>query len=114
MTLAAFQPLLPEGRALDPLLAQAAELIGEGHRLEAAAGQLSGSLAPLLRAMNSYYTNKIEGQQTRPADIERALLRQFDADKKQARRQRLALAHIEAEQELEATLPKSRADLYAP
>jgi hypothetical protein len=30
--------------------------------------------------MNSYYTNKIESQQTRPADIERALRRDFDAD----------------------------------
>jgi Fic family protein len=114
MPASSFQPLLPEGRSIDPLLAQAAELIAEGYRLEAAAGQLSATLAPLLRAMNSYYTNKIEGQQTRPADIERALHRQFDADQKQARRQRLALAHIEAEVALEATLPGSRAELYAP
>jgi Fic family protein len=64
--------------------------------------------------MNSYYTNKIEGQHTRPADIERALLQQFDADKKQARRQRLALAHIQAEEELEGALPSTRTALYAP
>ncbi len=114
MTAAAFQPLLPEGRSLDALLPRAAELIAEGHRLESAAGQLSGTLAPLLRAMNSYYTNKIEGQHTRPADIERALHREFDADKKQAKRQRLALAHIQAEEALEATLPASRDELYAP
>jgi Fic family protein len=113
MSAASFQPLLPEGRALDPLLAQAAELIAEGHRLEAAAGQLSHKLAPLLRAMNSYYTNKIEGQHTRPADIDRALHRQFDADEKQARRQRLALAHMKAEETLEANLPGSRSGLYA-
>jgi Fic family protein len=50
--------------------------------------------------MNSYYTNKIEGQHTRPADIERALHQEFVADRKQACRQRLALAHIEAEVEL--------------
>src|SRR5262245_10809097 len=64
--------------------------------------------------MNSYFTNKIEGQHTRPADIERALQQQFDADKKQAQRQRLALAHIQAEQELEGTLPGTRKALYAP
>lgn len=58
MTASSFQPLVPEGRSLEPLLARAAELIAEGHRLEAAAGQLSGPLAPLLRAMNSYYTNQ--------------------------------------------------------
>jgi Fic family protein len=113
MTVASFQPLVPEGRSLEPLLTKAAELIGEGHRLEAVAGQLRSTLGPLLRAMNSYYTNKIEGQHTRPLDIERALHRQFDADKKQARRQRLALAHIQAEVALEASLPNSRADLYA-
>ena len=114
MSEAAIQPLVPESRVLGPLLVQAADLIAEGHRLEAAAGQLSGMLAPLLRAMNSYYTNKIEGQQTRPADIERALLRQFDADEKQAKRQRLALAHIRAEQALEDHLPATRAELYLP
>jgi Fic family protein len=96
------------------LLSRAAELIAEGHRLEAAAGQLSRTLAPLLRAMNSYYTNKIEGQHTRPADIERALHQHFDADKRQARRQRLALAHMQVEATLEASLPTSRAELYAP
>jgi Fic family protein len=113
MPASSFQPLLPEGGSIDPLLALAAELIAEGYRLEAAAGQLSDTLAPLLRAMNSYYTNRIEGQQTRPTDIERALHRQFDADQVQARRQRLALAHIEAEVALEATLPGSRAELYS-
>ena len=109
-----FQPLLPETRTLAPLLVQAAQLIAAGHRLEATAGQLSVTLAPLLSAMNSYYTNKIEGQHTRPADIERALQRDFDADKKQAKRQRLALAHIQAEAALEASLPASRSELYAP
>ena len=55
--------------------------------------------------MNSYYTNKIEGQHTRPIDIERALNKQFDADKKQAQKQRLAVAHIQTEEELENELP---------
>lgn len=36
------------------------------------------------------YSNRIEGQQTRPADIERALEKKFDADQAQARKQRLA------------------------
>ena len=35
------------------------------------------SLAPLLRAMNSYYTNKIEGQHTLPVEIEQALRKEF-------------------------------------
>ena len=106
MSASAFKPLLPEERAQAPLLAQAAVLIAEGHRLESAAGQLGATLRPLLWSMNSYYTNKIEGQHTRPRDIERALHQQFDADKKQARRQRLALAHIQAERRARRRAPE--------
>jgi Fic family protein len=103
-----FQPLLPDERARSPLVERAAALVAEAHRLESAAGALTGALGPLLRAMNTYYTNKIEGQQTRPADIERALAKRFDADEHQAKKQRLALAHIETEAELEAELEGSR------
>jgi Fic family protein len=100
---ASFAPLFPEERALGPLLERAAALIADGYRLGGQASPpLRRSLAGLLRAMNSYYTNKIEGQQTLPADIERAVHRQFDADRERARRQRLALAHMEAEQSLES------------
>ncbi len=109
-----FEPLLPDSGVSQALLGQAQALVAESHRLEAAARGLSVALGPLLRAMNSYYTNRIEGQHTRPHDIERALARDFDADKEQARKQRLAVAHIEAEVELEATLPEQRAELYAP
>jgi Fic family protein len=55
--------------------------------------------------MNCNYSNKIEGQQTRPADIERALRRDFDADAALARKQRLAVAHMEVEQQLEQAVP---------
>jgi Fic family protein len=64
--------------------------------------------------MNSYYSNRIEGQHTRPIDIERALTQSFDADRELARKQRLAVAHIEAESALEASLPPARTALYAP
>ncbi|HEY6281524.1 MAG TPA: Fic family protein [Burkholderiales bacterium] len=65
--------------------------------------------------MNSYYTNKIEGQHTLPKDIERAIRRDFDADAALAKKQRLALAHIEVEEALEqkvnGTVPR---DLFTP
>lgn len=64
--------------------------------------------------MNSYYSNKLEGQHTRPVEIEQALAQQLDADEKRASKQRLALAHIDAEVALEATLPTNRVELYAP
>ena len=101
--LSVFQPLFPEEHVLAPLQERAAELIGGCHRLTAQAGtRLAAALRPLLRAMNSYYTNKIEGQHARPPDIERALVAQFDADVVAARKQRLALAHMAAEAELES------------
>jgi energy-converting hydrogenase Eha subunit F len=76
MSTSGFQPLLPDDRAAAPLLERAAELVAEGDRLESSAGTLASTLTPLLRSMNSYYSNKIEGKQTRPADIERALAKQ--------------------------------------
>ena len=109
-----FYPLLPDEKAGGPLLSQAADLVAECYRLTYVAGGIIAALHPLLRCMNSYYSNKIEGQHTRPADIQRALELQFDADLKQAQKQRLAVAHIEAEQALEAELPSDRTDLYAP
>ena len=108
-----FHPLIPEARTLGALLDRAALLVAEGHRLEAAAGTWAATLRPLLRSMNSYYTNRIEGQHTRPADIELALLKQFDADKKQAQKQRLAVAHIQTEEAFERELPATPAPLFA-
>ncbi|MCU0949955.1 MAG: Fic family protein [Burkholderiaceae bacterium] len=54
--------------------------------------------------MNSYYSNLIEGQGTHPLNIEAALRKDFSESPDTARRQRLAVAHIEAERELEHLL----------
>ena len=96
------QPLYPEDRVTGPLLQLAAKLVAECHRLGGQAGEpVVRALRPKLRAMNSYYTNKIEGQHSLPGDIERAVRREFDADAALAKKQRLALAHMEVEQQLE-------------
>src|SRR6185436_5044676 len=105
MGAAGFHPLLPDEAARAPLLEQAEALVAEGHRLQPSAGGVATALSPLLRCMNSYYSNEIEGQHTRPGAIQRALDRQFDADLEKARKQRLAVAHIDAERALEAAVP---------
>ena len=111
--LSAYQPLYPEERVLAPLRELAAQLIAECHRL-APGAPLARALRARLRAMNSYYTNQIEGQHTRPADIERALRRKFDADAAIAARQRLALAHMKVEEELEQKLDwRTPQDLFS-
>lgn len=96
-----FEPLLPQKR-LDGLRARTRALIGQSLRLAggAHASTIAG-LRELVRAMNSYYSNRIEGQGTHPLNIERALRSDFSDRPDVARLQRLALAHIEAERELE-------------
>ncbi len=96
------EPMLPNDAELIPLLELAADLRTECATLGALIGQESRlALGPLLRAMNSYYTNKIEGQHTYPADLETAMARKFSDDQEIQRRQTLALAHMELEAELE-------------
>ncbi|MCX7178128.1 MAG: Fic family protein, partial [Proteobacteria bacterium] len=96
-----FEPLLPQQR-LDELRRPARAVVERSLRLAGSAHPATmTSLRELVRAMNSYYSNRIEGQSTHPLNIERALRRDFSEQPDVARLQRLALAHIEAEQELE-------------
>jgi Fic family protein len=52
------------------------------------------SLADLVRAMNCYYSNLIEGHDTHPIDIERALRNDYSSDSKKRDLQLEAKAHI--------------------
>ncbi|OLL32175.1 cell filamentation protein Fic [Burkholderia sp. SRS-W-2-2016] len=101
-TVVSFEPLFPEDRVLDPLLDRTAELVDSSRQLQAVQRTpLALALIPQLRAMNSYYTNKIEGQHTTPAKIEAALMRDYSPDHTERKKQRLAIAHIAAETALE-------------
>ena len=89
------EPLIPEAKELAALLELASELRQKSFKI--AVNPLPGlnkRLTILLRAMNSYYTNKIEGQHTLPADIEQALNNHFSSDVDIAHRQRVAKAHL--------------------
>ena len=100
-----FEPLLPSEAAAAPLLERASDLARAANALGAVAGQGALlELRTLLRSMNSYYTNRIEGEHTRPSDIELALRQDFSSDADLARRQRLAVAHIHTEERCEAAL----------
>lgn len=55
------------------------------------------ALATLVRAMNCYYSNLIEGHDTHPIDIERALNDDYSADAKKRDLQLEAKAHIEVQ-----------------
>ncbi len=96
-----FEPLLPKQR-MGELQSQALEieekssLLGNGIHLTTLT-----SIQELVRSMNSYYSNRIEGQSTHPANIERALARDFSDKPDIAKLQRVAIAYINAEKELE-------------
>ncbi len=55
---------------------------------------VSAALADLVRAMNCYYSNLIEGHDTHPVDIERALRRDYSADPRTRNLQLEAASHI--------------------
>lgn len=95
-----FEPLLPSAARQEPLLSKAHDLARAATALSSQA--IATELRGLLRAMNSYYSNRIEGQHTRPYELEQALRQDFSHDSKLAGRQRLAIAHIDAEADLEA------------
>ena len=107
-----FEPLLPRLQ-LGALIESTREVIEKAYRLQhAVAPSTRRALQDLVRGMNSYYSNRIEGQGTHPVNIERALSADFSAAPHVAQSQRIALAHIEAEKELEATLPQEGVERF--
>ena len=56
------------------------------------------ALADLVRAMNCYYSNLIEGHDTHPVDIERALKNDYSANSEKRNLQLEAKAHIAVQQ----------------
>lgn len=106
-----FEPLLPSAPAMELLLSMAHDLTRAAAPL--AASPAAREMRELLRAMNSYYTNRIEGQHTRPIELEQALRRDFSRDSTLAAKQRLAVAHMEAEAELETRYAGQAAALYS-
>ena len=83
----------------------------------AASARLEGRLAPLaltelrtlLRTVNSYYSNLIEGHKTRLVDIERAMRDDYVAEPEQRDLQIESRIHIEVQQKLEQRLTASPA-----
>lgn len=110
------EPMLPGEHRLGPSLERAHDLIRKSERLAGwcPSGALPG-LRQLLRSMNSYYSNRIEGQHTLPMEIEQALRNDYAQDLDKARRQRLALAHMATEAQLETLWPQwSGAKVWSP
>lgn len=93
----AMEPLvLSEGSRHRPALTDlAVELAGAsaGFRRSLPPG-IVRALADLVRAMNCYYSNLIEGHYTHPVDIERAMQNDYSADPEKRNLQLEAKAHV--------------------
>ena len=61
----------------------------------------AANLAALVRVMNAYYSNLIEGHNTRPKDIERALAGELDADRGRRNLQLEAAAHVRVQAQID-------------
>lgn len=62
------------------------------------------AVAEVVRSMNGYYSNLIEGHKTRPLDIEAALTRNFSSAPQDRQRQLLHYAHLETLRKAEESL----------
>ncbi|HEX9244032.1 MAG TPA: Fic family protein [Anaeromyxobacter sp.] len=67
------------------------------------------ALADLVRSMNCYYSNLIEGHDTHPVDIERALRNDYSADRRKRDLQLEAKAHVEVQKWIDKGGLKDRA-----
>jgi Fic family protein len=96
----AMEPLFPDD--------ESGELESLAISLISKSGRLSGTMNPetrkavsdFLRPMNSYYSNLIEGHDTHPIDIEKALRNDFSDDKIKRDLQKEAHAHIRLHEEI--------------
>ncbi len=88
------EPLVPEEGvreledAVVQLVEEASQLAGRTHPI------LRDSIGDLVRSMNCYYSNLIEGHDTHPRDIDRALANDFSNEPRKRDLQKEAVAHI--------------------
>ena len=101
-----FEPLLPEDRD-GRLAALGLEVLRRTERLRGTLQPVTRrGVAALVRSMNSYYSNLIEGHRTMPRDIDAALAHKFSSDTKRRALQQLHLAHVETQDWMETAVDK--------
>src|SRR5438045_1114486 len=99
--IALMEPMLPpegerklEDLAID-LTSKASALAGRVNPV------VQQSIGTLVRSMNCYYSNLIEGHDTHPRDIDRALSHNYAKEPKRRALQLEAVAHIEVQRKID-------------
>lgn len=108
--------------AMEPMLPEAGPLAGPAMALVSEAGALGGQLHPvtrssvadLLRTINTYHSNLIEGHDTRPRDIERALEGHLSTSRERRALQLEALAHVGVQRLAEQRLADPALNIATP
>ncbi|HUZ11588.1 MAG TPA: Fic family protein [Caulobacteraceae bacterium] len=95
-----------EPAMLEAPTVEIADVIAELTAASATLGQAlhprtAASLANVVRLMNTYYSNLIEGHDTRPRDIERALAGELDKEEGRRNLQLEAAAHVRVQAEVD-------------
>lgn len=108
---AAMESLLTNPASMEPMLPPEGErhLEDLAFELVTKASSLAGRMSPivttavgeLVRSMNCYYSNLIEGHHTRLRDIDRALRQEYATEPKRRKLQLEAVAHIEVQQAID-------------
>ncbi len=97
---------------VEPLMPDSADLEAKATKVLAAANRIGRALHPdtiaavvdLLQTVNCYYSNLIEGHDTHPIDIERAMRGEYSKGTQERHLQEEARAHIEVQREMEERL----------
>jgi Fic family protein len=96
------EPLLPPEEGQKRLEDAAFDLVSRASSL---AGQtnpiVTASIGSLVRSMNCYYSNLIEGHDTHPRDIDKALRKDYSTEPARRALQLEAVAHIEVQQAID-------------
>ena len=95
------EPLLPES-GMKELEDLTSDLIAKANKLASQLKpQVIKSVGDLVRSMNCYYSNLIEGHNTHPRDIEKALKEELSQNKEKRNLQLEAKAHISVQKKVD-------------
>lgn len=102
MNATAMEPMRPQdSRQMVENLA--VELVAKSHQLTGQIRpEIRHSIGELVRSMNCYYSNLIEGHNTHPRDIDRAMDKKYSTDPSKRALQLEARAHIEVQRMIDA------------
>lgn len=114
MSITQFTPFIPGDHAL-----QQSDLPDKAMTLITLSAQLTGQLSPLTRVtleqymavINSYYSNLIEGNATRPYEVRAAQRGEYHGDPAKRDLQQESLAHIQVQQWLQQLWSQQQLDL---